>query len=168
MSSDVPSVEAMTKGLHRAALTADIARFLKSGMDDDGTRITAHVVEAANQIVGVSVTRSAREEAVRYRAHYNLEEFILFSHYSPLEHACISHFLISPLFERFAKYALREVMRKSRVSSVYHCISHPETALGADAAAALSSLNSHMIPVRRRKQIVFPLPALGANAPRYP
>ncbi len=43
---------------------------------------------------------------------YNVEEFVLFSHYLPGEHAFIHHFLLNPVFERLGKFVLREVMRK--------------------------------------------------------
>jgi hypothetical protein len=89
-------------------------RCLSHALVTDGTRLYANAVHVGEQLVGACVLRSARETCMQLRSHYNIEEFILFSHYMPGEHAVLHHFLLNPIFERLAKYVLREAMRKVR------------------------------------------------------
>lgn len=161
-AADVPAIETLASRSN-TALIADVHQFLSAGSDADGTRLFAHVVTIAEQVVGACILRSARDICTQLRSHYNIEEFILFSHYMPGEHAVLHHFLFNPIFERFAKFALREVMRKAKVSCVYYRhLSEPTTAY---APSSPSTITEQMVPVRRRRQIVYPLDRLDVNAP---
>ena len=131
----------------------------------DGTRLYVNTLLFEDQVVGVSVLRSARDDAPRLRAHYNVEEFILFSHYLPVEHATLHHFILNPIFDRLQKYALREAMRKAKISCVYYRFYTPGEMSSDIPPSSLTSLADQMVPIKRRGQVVYPLDVLGSNAP---
>lgn len=41
------------------------------------------------------------------RSHYNIEDFVYFSHYRPTEHARLCHFILNPVFAAYAKHMIK-------------------------------------------------------------
>lgn len=66
-----------------------------------------------------------RRGTCRLRAHYNIEDFLLFSQYSPFEHAHLHHYVLNPIFMRYRKHVLREVLRQWHKSCLYYRIYFP-------------------------------------------
>uniref|UniRef100_A0A8C5X985 Cilia and flagella associated protein 61 n=1 Tax=Malurus cyaneus samueli TaxID=2593467 RepID=A0A8C5X985_9PASS len=132
----------------------------------DGMPVQAFVAEVSDQIVGVSVTRD--EMDIEYiRSHYNIEDFIHFNHYQQEEHGHLCHFVLNPAFHHYTKYFLKEILRLAHKSSLYYPI-YPEYVEGKfqrPCAHSLTSALHYMVPVRPRRQIVYPLEELGVNAP---
>ncbi|KAM5163800.1 cilia- and flagella-associated protein 61 [Mantella aurantiaca] len=166
-SSDVPAVEKLigTLNLHESILK-DLNIYNDARRDADGTPVQAFVAEVADQIVGVSVLRN--EEDIEYiRSHYNIEDFIYYNHHQRDEHGHLHHYALNPIFKHYSKYFLKEILRLSHKSSVYYPIypSYDKSQFKNPCAHSLTSALHYMVPVRPRRQIVYPLEKLGINAP---
>uniref|UniRef100_A0A8C3UBA4 Cilia and flagella associated protein 61 n=1 Tax=Catharus ustulatus TaxID=91951 RepID=A0A8C3UBA4_CATUS len=101
------------------------------------------------------------------RAHYNIEDFIGFDHHQPEEHGHLCHFVLNPVVHHYTKYFLKEILRLGHKSSLYYPVypEYVEGKLQRPCAHSLTSALHYMAPVRPRRQIVYPLRELGANAP---
>ncbi|XP_063299787.1 cilia- and flagella-associated protein 61 [Pelobates fuscus] len=166
-SSDVPAVTKLIETLNlNKSILDDLNIYNQARRDADGTPVQAFVAEVASQIVGVSVLRN--EEEIEYiRSHYNIEDFIYFNHYQRDEHGHLQHFVLNPIYKHYSKHFLEEVLRLSHKSSLYYPIYPTEEAnqLKNPCAHSLTSALHYMVPVRPRRQIVYPLEKLGINAP---
>ncbi|XP_063774239.1 cilia- and flagella-associated protein 61 isoform X2 [Pseudophryne corroboree] len=166
-SSDVPAVEKLirTLTLHESILD-DLKLYNAARRDPDGTPVQAFVAEVAGQIVGVTVLRN--EEDIEYiRSHYNIEDFIYFNHHQRNEHGHLHHYAMNPIFKHYSRHFLKEVLRLSHKSSLYYPIYPPydDSQFKNPCAHSLTSALHYMVPVRPRRQIVYPLEKLGINAP---
>lgn len=56
------------------------------------------------------------------RSHYNIEDFIYFSHYQQEEHGHLYHFSINPIFHHYAKHFMKEILRLAYKSCLYYPI----------------------------------------------
>uniref|UniRef100_A0A663MV07 Cilia and flagella associated protein 61 n=1 Tax=Athene cunicularia TaxID=194338 RepID=A0A663MV07_ATHCN len=132
----------------------------------DGTPVHAFIAEVLDQIVGISVIRD--EMDIEYiRSHYNIEDFINFNHHQQEEHGHLYHFVLNPIFHHYTKHFLKEILRLAHKSSLYYPI-YPQYVEGRfqnPRAHSLTSALHYMVPVRPRRQIVYPLEELGINAP---
>uniref|UniRef100_A0A8C3SFM6 Cilia and flagella associated protein 61 n=1 Tax=Chelydra serpentina TaxID=8475 RepID=A0A8C3SFM6_CHESE len=132
----------------------------------DGTPVQAFVAEVLDQIVGISVIKN--EMDIEYiRSHYNIEDFIYFNHHQQEEHGHLYHFALNPIFHHYTKYFLKEILRLAYKSCLYYPI-YPQSVDGKfqnPYAHSLTSALHYMVPVRPRRQIVYPLEKLGINAP---
>uniref|UniRef100_A0A8C4JX22 Cilia and flagella associated protein 61 n=1 Tax=Dromaius novaehollandiae TaxID=8790 RepID=A0A8C4JX22_DRONO len=100
-------------------------------------------------------------------SHYNIEDFIHFYHHQREEHGHLYHFVLNPIFHHYTKHFLKEILRLAHKSSLYYPI-YPQYAEGKfqnPCAHSLTSALHYMVPVRPRRQIVYPLEELGINAP---
>ncbi|XP_028928234.1 cilia- and flagella-associated protein 61 isoform X2 [Ornithorhynchus anatinus] len=166
-TSDTPAVEKLIKTLVlNKSILDDLKRFNEARRDPDGTPVQAFVAEVLGQIVGISVIRN--EMDIEYiRAHYNIEDFIYFSHHQREEHGHLHHFALNPIFKHYSKYFLKEILRLSFKSCLYYPV-YPLSREGKFQNPSTHSLTSalhYMVPVRPRRQIVYPLEKLGINAP---
>uniref|UniRef100_A0A8C3SF26 Cilia and flagella associated protein 61 n=1 Tax=Chelydra serpentina TaxID=8475 RepID=A0A8C3SF26_CHESE len=101
------------------------------------------------------------------RSHYNIEDFIYFNHHQQEEHGHLYHFALNPIFHHYTKYFLKEILRLAYKSCLYYPI-YPQSVDGKfqnPYAHSLTSALHYMVPVRPRRQIVYPLEKLGINAP---
>ncbi|KAM9271638.1 cilia- and flagella-associated protein 61 [Morus bassanus] len=144
----------------------DLKIFTLARRDPDGTPVQAFIAEVLDQIVGVSVIRD--EMDIEYiRSHYNIEDFIHFNHHQQEEHGHLYHFVLNPIFRHYTKHFLKEILRLAHKSSLYYPI-YPQYVEGKfqnPCAHSLTSALHYMVPVRPRRQIVYPLEELGINAP---
>ncbi|NWR44110.1 CFA61 protein, partial [Regulus satrapa] len=166
-SSDLEGVKMLVETLSlNERIWNDSKVFTEARRDSDGMPVQAFVAEVLDQIVGVSVIRD--EMDIEYiRSHYNIEDFIHFNHHQQEEHGHLCHFVLNPVFHRYAKYFLKEILRLGHKSSLYYPI-YPEYVEGKfqrPCAHSLTSALHYMAPVRPRRQIVYPLQELGVNAP---
>ncbi|XP_069464175.1 cilia- and flagella-associated protein 61 [Ambystoma mexicanum] len=164
-SSDFPAIESLVKtlDLHESMLNA-ITIYNQARRDPDGTPIQGFVVEVIDQIVGVSLIRN--EEDIEFiRAHYNIEDFVYFNHHQREEHGHLYHFALNPIFKHYTKHFLKEILRLSRKSCLYYPIYPTRGEEQNPCAHSLTSALHYMVPVRPRRQIVYPLEKLGINAP---
>ncbi|XP_033873801.3 cilia- and flagella-associated protein 61 [Acipenser ruthenus] len=164
-SSDKPGVESLIKELDmHETILEDFEIFNQTRRDPDGTPVQAFVAEVLHQIVGIAIIRN--EEDITYiRSHYNIEDFIYFSHHRQEEHGQIFHFVLNPIFQHNTKHFLKEILRLSDKSCLYYPV-YPSYELDKNAFAhSLTSALNYMVPVRPRRQIVYPLEELGINAP---
>ncbi|XP_021247902.1 cilia- and flagella-associated protein 61 isoform X5 [Numida meleagris] len=132
----------------------------------DGTPVQAFVAEVLDQIVGISVVRDEMD-TVYIQTHYNIEDFIHFNDYQQEEHGELYHFVLNPIFRHYTKHFLKEILRLAHKSSLYYPI-YPQYVEGKfqnPFAHSLTSALHYMVPVRPRRQIVYPLEELGINAP---
>uniref|UniRef100_A0A674JDP9 Cilia and flagella associated protein 61 n=1 Tax=Terrapene triunguis TaxID=2587831 RepID=A0A674JDP9_9SAUR len=113
-------------------------------------------------------TQARRDPDMEYiRSHYNLEDFIYFNHHQQEEHGHLYHFALNPIFHHYTKYFLKEILRLAYKSCLYYPI-YPQSVDGEfqnPYAHSLTSALHYMVPVRPRRQIVYPLEKLGINAP---
>ncbi|XP_053103217.1 cilia- and flagella-associated protein 61 isoform X2 [Hemicordylus capensis] len=166
-SSDVPAIEVLIKTLDlNRSILDDLSNYISARRDPDGTPVQAFVAEVLNQIVGISIIRN--EMDIEYiRSHYNIEDFIYFSHYQKEEHGHLYHFALNPIFHHYAKHFMKEILRLADKSCLYYPI-YPQSEEGKfqnPCAHSLTSALHYMVPVRPRRQIVYPLEKLGINAP---
>uniref|UniRef100_A0A8C5N465 Cilia and flagella associated protein 61 n=1 Tax=Leptobrachium leishanense TaxID=445787 RepID=A0A8C5N465_9ANUR len=166
-SSDVPAVEKLMETLHlHKSILDDLDIYNQARRDAEGTAVQAFVAEVASQIVGLCILRN--EEDIEYiRSHYNIEDFIYFNHYQRDEHGHLQHFALNPIFKHYSKHFVKEVLRLSHKSSLYYPVFPPweESQFKNPCAHSLTSALHYMVPVRPRRQIVYPLEKLGINAP---
>nr|XP_033795156.1 cilia- and flagella-associated protein 61 isoform X2 [Geotrypetes seraphini] len=166
-SSDSLAIEVLiqTLNLHESILD-DLKTYNEARRDSDGTPVQAFVAEVLTQIVGVAIIRN--EEDIEYiRSHYNIEDFIYFSHHQREEHGHLHHFAINPIFQHYGKHFLKEILRLAYKSCLYYPIYPPymQDEFQNPCAHSLTSALHYMVPVRPRRQIVYPLEKLGINAP---
>ncbi|KAL4238233.1 Cilia and flagella associated protein 61 [Mactra antiquata] len=162
---DYSGVEKLTKtiDLHENLLK-DLKQYNKAKRDDDGKQIQAFVSTSQKQIVGVAIIRV--EEDIEYiRSHYNIEDFIYYNHHKRSEHGRLHHFAINPMFSHLTKHFLKEVLRIGYKTCLYYPLFPPYTDKEIVENYSLVSCLKEMVPVRHRRQIVYPLEQLGINAP---
>ncbi|XP_004687196.1 PREDICTED: cilia- and flagella-associated protein 61 [Condylura cristata] len=165
--SDTPGVEKLVSTLLlNKSILEDLKQYNEARRDPDGTPLQAYVAEVAGQIVGIAVIRD--EMDIEYiRSHYNIEDFIYFSHHQREEHGHLYHFALNPIFRHYTKFFLKEILRLGYKSCLYYPV-YPKSRKGkfqSSYAHSLTSALHYLVPVRPRRQIVYPLEKLGINAP---
>nr|XP_013046594.1 cilia- and flagella-associated protein 61 isoform X2 [Anser cygnoides] len=166
-TNDIPGVKMLIKTLSlNESILNDLKIFTLARRDPDGTPVQAFIAEVLDQIVGISVIRD--EMDIEYiRSHYNIEDFIHFNHHQQEEHGRLYHFALNPIFHHYTKHFLKEILRLAHKSSLYYPIypQYEEGKFQNPCAHSLTSALHYMVPVRPRRQIVYPLEELGINAP---
>uniref|UniRef100_A0A3Q1H2I2 Uncharacterized protein n=1 Tax=Anabas testudineus TaxID=64144 RepID=A0A3Q1H2I2_ANATE len=166
-AADQLAVSDLVKGLRlNECLLQDLDHFYKTRRDLGGVPLQAFVAQVNSQIVGILIIRD--EQDIEYiRAHYNIENFIYFSHHRHEEHAQIRHFVLKPSFQHFTKHLFKEVLRLAHRSCLYHRIYPPyhSQEVGNSCVHHLHFVLNCAVPVRPRCQIIYPLEELGINAP---
>nr|XP_019568090.1 PREDICTED: cilia- and flagella-associated protein 61 [Rhinolophus sinicus] len=165
--SDTPGVENLVSTLMlNKRIMEDLKHYNEARRDPDGTPLQAFVADVAEQIVGIAVIRN--EMDVEYiRSHYNIEDFIYFSYHQREEHGHLYHFALNPIFRHYTMFFLKEILRLGYKSCLYYPI-YPESReskFQSSYAHSLTSALHYLVPVRPRRQIVYPLEKLGINAP---
>ncbi|XP_075562847.1 cilia- and flagella-associated protein 61 [Pelecanus crispus] len=166
-TNDLLGVKMLIKTLSlNESILNDLKIFTLARRDPDGTPVQAFIAEVLDQIVGISVIRD--EMDIEYiRSHYNIEDFIHFNHHQQEEHGHLYHFVLNPIFRHYTKHFLKEILRLAHKSALYYPI-YPQYVEGKfqnPCAHSLTSALHYMVPVRPRRQIVYPLEELGINAP---
>ncbi|KAM8774422.1 cilia- and flagella-associated protein 61 [Rhynchonycteris naso] len=164
---DTPGVENLVSTLMlNTSILEDLQQYNAARRDPDGTPLKAFVADVAEQIVGIAILRD--EMDVEYiRSHYNIEDFIYFSHHQREEHGHLYHFALNPIFRHYTKFFLKEILRLGYKSCLYYPV-YPASRNGKFQSCYAHSLTSalhYLVPVRPRRQIVYPLEKLGINAP---
>ncbi|GAB1286987.1 Cilia- and flagella-associated protein 61 [Apodemus speciosus] len=164
---DTPGVEKLVSTLLLSTkILDDLAQYNEAARDPDGTALQVFVAEVADQIVGIAVIR--KEMDIEYiRSHYNIEDFIYFSHHQQEEHGRLNHFALNPIFRHYTKFFLKEILRLGYKSCLYYPVYSQarEGKLQSSHSHSLTSALHYLVPVRPRRQIVYPLEKLGINAP---
>ncbi|XP_069862765.1 cilia- and flagella-associated protein 61 isoform X1 [Dipodomys merriami] len=164
---DTSQVENLVKTLTlNKKILEDFVQYNAAFKDLEGTPMRTFVAEVAEQIVGIAVIKN--EMDIEYiRSHYNIEDFIYFSHHQREEHGHLFHFALNPIFRHYTKFFLKEILRLDYKSCLYYPI-YPQTRESKfqnPYAHSLTSALHYLVPVRPRRQIVYPLEKLGINAP---
>ncbi|NXP54719.1 CFA61 protein, partial [Heliornis fulica] len=166
-TNDLCGVKMLIKTLSlKDSILNDLKTFTLARRDPDGIPVQAFIAEVLDQIVGISVIRD--EMDIEYiRSHYNIEDFIHFNYHQQEEHGHLYHFVLNPIFHHYTKHFLKEILRLAHKSSLYYPIypQHVEGEFQNPRAHSLTSALHYMVPVRPRRQIVYPLEELGRNAP---
>ncbi|KAM6144264.1 cilia- and flagella-associated protein 61 [Erethizon dorsatum] len=165
--ADTPGVERLVGSLVLGrSVLEDLAQYNEARRDSDGTPLQAFVAEVAEQVVGIAVIRN--EMDIEYiRSHYNIEDFIYFSHHQRDEHGRLCHLALNPAFRHYMKFFLKEILRLGSKTCLYYPV-YPQPRDGklqSPYAQSLTSALHYLVPVRPRRQIVYPLEKLGINAP---
>ncbi|XP_031148896.1 cilia- and flagella-associated protein 61 isoform X2 [Sander lucioperca] len=165
VAADRPAVSDLVKGLRlNESLLQDLDCFYETRRDPDGVALQAFVAQAHSQVVGLLIVRD--EQDIEYiRAHYNIENFIYFSHHRYEEHAQIRHFVLKPSFQHFTKHVFKEVLRLAHKSCLFHRIYPSDHSQENSCVHHLDFVLNSAVPVRPRRQIIYPLEELGINAP---
>uniref|UniRef100_A0A8C9ZCB3 Cilia and flagella associated protein 61 n=1 Tax=Sander lucioperca TaxID=283035 RepID=A0A8C9ZCB3_SANLU len=147
-----------------SSLPLELYVFHCTGLRWDGVALQAFVAQAHSQVVGLLIVRD--EQDIEYiRAHYNIENFIYFSHHRYEEHAQIRHFVLKPSFQHFTKHVFKEVLRLAHKSCLFHRIYPSDHSQENSCVHHLDFVLNSAVPVRPRRQIIYPLEELGINAP---
>ncbi|XP_074540842.1 cilia- and flagella-associated protein 61 [Halichoeres trimaculatus] len=165
VAADRPAVSDLVKDLRQGeSLLKDLDCFYEACSDLDGVTLQAFVAQVNSQVVGILIIRD--ELDMEYiRSHYNIENFIYFSHHRYEEHAQIQHFVLEPSFQHFSKHVFKEVLRLAHRSCLYLRIYPSDLSQENSCVHHLESLLNCAVPVRPRRQIIYPLEELGINAP---
>ncbi|XP_067900509.1 cilia- and flagella-associated protein 61 isoform X2 [Heterodontus francisci] len=164
--NDTAGIERLVKTLNlHLSILSSLNIYNQSRRDSDGTPIQAIVAEVLQEIVGIAITRN--EENIEYiRSHYNIENFIYFDHHQREEHGHLHHFALNPIFHHHTRHFLKEILRITFKSCLYYPV-YPKVLhkMNSPQAHSLTSALHYLVPVRRRRQIIYPLEQLGINAP---
>ncbi|KAK3611320.1 hypothetical protein CHS0354_029969 [Potamilus streckersoni] len=164
-TNDYSGVEKLVKNvdLHENLLK-DLQQYNRARRDNDGTELQAFVAESQKQIVGIAIIR--REEDIEYlRSHYNIEDFIYFNHHKRDEHGHLHHYALNPVFSHLSKHFLKEILRLGHKTCLYYPLYPPYTDKSVVEKHSLIGALPNMVPVRHRRQIVYPLDKLRHNSP---
>uniref|UniRef100_A0A3B3ZSJ5 CFAP61 dimerisation domain-containing protein n=1 Tax=Periophthalmus magnuspinnatus TaxID=409849 RepID=A0A3B3ZSJ5_9GOBI len=152
-------------GLHR------IFWVLCLSLSQNRVPLQCFVAQVGTQLVGVVVIRD-EQEVEFLRAHYNIENFIYFSHHSYQEHAALLHFVLRSTVRHCCHLLFREVLRLSHKSCLYHREYPPNSPSwvrpGLYQTSCINPLDfllDRAVPVKPRPQMDYPLEELGINAP---
>ncbi|XP_072799814.1 cilia- and flagella-associated protein 61 isoform X3 [Vicugna pacos] len=120
--SDTPGVEKLVSTLMlNKSILEDLKQYNEARRDPDGTPLQVFVAEVAEQVAGVAVIRD--EMDIEYiRSHYNIEDFIYFSHHQREEHGRLYHFALNPVFRHYTKFFLKEILRLGYKSCLYYAV----------------------------------------------
>ncbi|XP_008591448.1 PREDICTED: uncharacterized protein C20orf26-like, partial [Galeopterus variegatus] len=129
---DTPHVENLVSTIMPGKnILEDLAQYNEAHRDPDGTPLQVFVAEVLKQIVGIAVIRN--EMDVEYiRSHYNIEDFIYFSHHQREEHCRLHHFALNPIFQHYTKFFLKEILRLGYKSCLYFPI-YPKSSEGKNS-----------------------------------
>ncbi|XP_060947391.1 cilia- and flagella-associated protein 61 [Limanda limanda] len=165
VAADRAAVSALVQSLTLSeSLLDDLERFYESRADPAGPQLQAFVAQVDLEVVGVVIIRD--EQDIDFiRAHYNIENFIYFSHHRYEEHARIRHFVLKPSFQHFTKHVFKDVLRLSHRSCLYHRLYPPPGSQQDSCVHHLDGVLHCAVPIRPRRQIIYPLEELGINAP---
>ncbi|XP_030577070.1 cilia- and flagella-associated protein 61 isoform X2 [Archocentrus centrarchus] len=165
VAADRPAVSGLVKDLSlNESPLRDLDRCYETGGDPDAGALQAFVALVDAVVVGVVIIRD--EQDIEYiRAHYNIENFIYFSHHRYDEHAQILHFVLKPSFLHFSKHLFKEILRLAHKSCLYLRIYPPYHSQENSCVHHLDYVLNCAVPVRPRRQIIYPLEELGINAP---
>ncbi|XP_069788458.1 cilia- and flagella-associated protein 61 isoform X2 [Narcine bancroftii] len=164
---DTKGIELLVRSLElQHSILADLSTYNQSRRDVNGTPIQVIVADVLSEIVGIAVIRN--EENIEYiRSHYNIENFIYFNHHQREEHGHLYHFALNPIFYHYTRHFLKEILRITLKSCLYYPV-YPKSSQNEVQSPHVHSLTSalhFLVPVRRRRQIIYPLEQLGINAP---
>ncbi|CAH8532772.1 unnamed protein product [Schistosoma rodhaini] len=139
----------------RSLFLSDLHSFISNGRDEDGTIIFSYVAVALGKLVGVAILRD--EHHIEWlRAHYNIEDFIYFTHHARNEHVSLYHFLLAANFQSRTELFLREILRQSKKTCIYYRVLPPYADESKFSQCTLITCLSKLSPVKPRKQIIFP------------
>merc|ERR1711871_364272 len=126
----------------------------KSALKDNGTDLKENpgevcfVVTVANDIVGV-VTLSRKiittEDIDWIRANFQVDEFINYERHRARAQAAITNFALSPIFSKWSRFVLREIMRYYGKSLFYYQCEN--------RSSIPEDLISDVLPVRPRRRM---------------
>ncbi|XP_077409752.1 cilia- and flagella-associated protein 61 [Vanacampus margaritifer] len=166
VESDRDAVANLATGVKigRDALLQDLDLILDNQMDKAERPPQAFVADVDGTVVGTLIIKD--EEDMEYiRARYNIENFIYYSHHGDHEHAQLRHFVLHRCFQHFSRHFFKETLRQARKSNLYHRV-YPLSLAQQDCCVHhLDFILDCAVPVRPRRQIIYPLKELGANAP---
>nr|XP_029138562.1 cilia- and flagella-associated protein 61 [Labrus bergylta] len=165
VAADQAAVCDLVEGLRLSeTLLQDLDFFYETRRDPSGAALQAFVAQVNGQVVGILIIRD--EQDIEYiRARYNIESFIYFSHHRYEEHAQILHFVLKPSFQRFSKHLFKEVLRLAHRSCLYLRIYPSDQSQENSCVHHLDWVLDCAVPVRPRRQIIYPLEELGINGP---
>uniref|UniRef100_A0A3B3ZT15 Uncharacterized protein n=1 Tax=Periophthalmus magnuspinnatus TaxID=409849 RepID=A0A3B3ZT15_9GOBI len=147
--SDRELIQDLVRGLdHKDFLLQDLDQFYLTETD---------------QVRAAVLKRFMSQEVEFLRAHYNIENFIYFSHHSYQEHAALLHFVLRSTVRHCCHLLFREVLRLSHKSCLYHREYPPNSP--TSCINPLDFLLDRAVPVKPRPQMDYPLEELGINAP---
>ncbi|XP_055494965.1 cilia- and flagella-associated protein 61 [Leucoraja erinacea] len=165
-SDDTEEIQLLVQSLElQSSILVDLYTYNQCRRDEDGTPMQVVVADVLSEIVGIAIIRN--EEDIEYiRSHYNIENFIYFNHHQREEHGHLYHFALNPIFYHHTRYFLKEILRITFKSCLYYPI-YPKSSrkLQSTHVHSLTSALHCLVPVRRRRQIIYPLETLGINAP---
>nr|XP_043905721.1 cilia- and flagella-associated protein 61 [Solea senegalensis] len=165
VAADRAAVSDLIQGLTLSeSLLQDLDWFYQSRCDPDGVQLQAFVAQVDGDVVGAVVI--ADEQDVEYvRARYNIENFVYFSHHRYEEHARLRHFVLRPSFQHFSRHLFKETLRLSHRSCLYLRIHPLHHSHENSCVHHLDFVLNCGVPVRPRRQIIYPLEEVGSVGP---
>ncbi|XP_061560064.1 cilia- and flagella-associated protein 61 [Phycodurus eques] len=146
------------------ALLQDLDLIFNTQSDGAERPLQAFVADVDGAMVGTLII-SDEKDMEYIRARYNIENFIYFSHHGSHEHAQLHHFVLHRCFQHFGRHFFKETLRLARKSSLYHRVYPLDSGQENCCVHHLDYVLDCAVPVRPRRQIIYPLMELGANAP---
>ncbi|CAH8838917.1 unnamed protein product [Trichobilharzia szidati] len=151
----IKSLTSYMNSLDRSLFLADLNAFIHDGKHKDGTLISCYVAVALGKVVGVAILRD--ENNIEWlRTHFNIEDFIYYTHHARNEHVCLYHFLLAANFHSHTSMFLREILRQSRKTCIYYRVPPPYVYESFYVDTTLITCLSKLTPVSPRRQIKYP------------
>ncbi|XP_029705418.1 cilia- and flagella-associated protein 61 [Takifugu rubripes] len=165
VAADRTAVSDLVTGLRLGGtLLRDLDAYYETCRDLDRVSLQAFVAQVDGLVVGILIIQD--EQEIEYiRAHYNIENFIYFSHHRYEGHARMRHFVLRHPFQHFTKHLFKEVFRLSHKSCLYYRMYPPQHSQENSCIHHLDSVLNCVVPVSPRRQIIYPLEELGINIP---
>ncbi|KAM9840308.1 cilia- and flagella-associated protein 61 [Aulostomus maculatus] len=165
VAADRAAVSGLVKDVRlNESLMQDLDLYFQTQRDLGGVPLQAFVAQVDGQVVGILIIRD-EQEVESICAHYNIENFIYFSHHRYEEHSQIRHFVLKSSFQHFSKHVFKEVLRLAHKSCLYQRLYPPSHSQENSCISHLDSVLKCGVPVRPRRQIIYPLEELGDNVP---
>ncbi|XP_061669153.1 cilia- and flagella-associated protein 61 isoform X2 [Syngnathoides biaculeatus] len=146
------------------AVLQDLDLIFNTQSDGAECPLQAFLADVDGAIVGTLII-SDEKDMEYIRARFNIENFIYFSHHGAHEHAQLRHFVLRHRFQHFSRHFFKETLRLARKSNLYHRVYPLDSGQESSCVHHLDFVLDCAVPVRPRRQIIYPLRELGANAP---
>merc|ERR1712028_285063 len=124
--ADYSGLEAMLENMGEAG--AAVLQEVKDSEADldialgDNPSSASFVMQVAGQLIGVAVmdrNTNSTEDVNWLKSNYHIEDFVLFSEHRSKSQAFLRHFVINPIFHKYSRFVLKELMRHYCKSLVY-------------------------------------------------
>ena len=138
VTDDIEDISTLTSHLDNSKIINDD---VYSSLINPESKYQTYVAKIANTVTGVFVL-SKDVNLKYYKSHFHIQDSILLPEHDRRSHTRLLHSVINPIFERNAKYLLKEILRLSGKTCLYFEISN---------TTVIPQIFNELISVRTRR-----------------